>query len=130
MSWWAWLALAAAGSCGALGRYHVTRAITALFSRRRRGGAFPAGTFVVNLTGAFFLGLITGLQLADAVAFVAGTGLLGAYTTFSTWMVETVGLGKIPHQRLTGTAYLLGSAAVGVALAAAGLAAGTTLAQG
>jgi hypothetical protein len=45
-------------------------------------------------------------------------------------MVETVGLGKVPHQRLIGTAYLLGSAVVGLAFAAAGFAAGTTLGHG
>jgi CrcB protein len=127
VSGWVWLGLAIAGSCGALGRYHLTRLVTGLSSRRRIGGSFPAGTFVVNLTGAFLLGLLTGLEPTGTVAFIVGTGLLGAYTTFSTWMVETVGLAKVPHRRLIGTAYLLGSAVVGLALAAAGFALGTAL---
>jgi CrcB protein len=130
MSGWAWLGVAVAGSCGALGRYHATRFVTELFSRSGIVGFFPAGTFVVNLTGAFLLGLLTGLEPTGTVAFIVGTGLLGAYTTFSTWMVETVGLAKVPHRRLIGAAYLIGSAVLGLDVAAAGFAVGAALAGG
>ena len=55
---------------------------------------FPVGTLVVNLTGAFaagvFVGVATGRTVPDLVLLSAGVGFLGGYTTFSTWMVESV----------------------------------------
>jgi CrcB protein len=59
----------------------------------RSGGHFPWGTFAVNVTGAFVLGVVAGALSGDAYTLV-GTGLLGAYTTFSTWMLETHRLGE------------------------------------
>jgi CrcB protein len=46
-------------------------------------------TLVVNLTGAFALGLLVGAGADADTARILGTGFLGAYTTFSTWMLET-----------------------------------------
>ena len=43
----------------------------------------------MNLSGAFLLGLLVGLAPSDDALEVAGTGLLGGYTTFSTWMFES-----------------------------------------
>jgi CrcB protein len=129
MSPWAWLGLAGAGACGALARYHLTRFVNELITRRTHAIAFPTGTFVVNLTGAFILGLLTGLNLSDLITFIVGTGLLGSYTTFSTWMTETVSLVQTPHRRPTATTYLLGSAVIGLGCAAAGFVAGTALGQ-
>ena len=57
------------------------------------GAAFPWGTLAVNLSGAFALGVLAGAALSDDAYRLAGTGLLGAYTTFSTWMLETHRLG-------------------------------------
>ena len=51
---------------------------------RRAGGAFPAGTLAVNLSGAVVLGLISGLALRGDARLLAGTALIGSYTTFST----------------------------------------------
>ncbi|MEN8235684.1 MAG: CrcB family protein, partial [Actinomycetota bacterium] len=54
----------------------------------------PIGTLVVNLTGAFAAGILLGLavdgDVSDFTAVAVGVGFLGGYTTFSTWMVETV----------------------------------------
>ena len=54
------------------------------------------GTLVVNLSGCFVLGLLTGLAIYDGLPgtpkLVLGTGLVGAYTTFSTFSFETVAL--------------------------------------
>ena len=55
----------------------------------RAGRAFPWGTLAVNLSGAFALGAVTGAALGDDATRLLGTGFLGAYTTFSTWMLET-----------------------------------------
>jgi CrcB protein len=62
----------------------------------RTRGAFPWGTFVVNVTGCLALGVLAGLGrhhgLDGDVATVLGTGALGGYTTFSTFTFETVRL--------------------------------------
>jgi CrcB protein len=84
-----WLAAAAFGALGALARFRVDGAVSARVQRD-----FPFGTLAVNLSGAFALGLLTGLAVSTRVAFVLGTGFMGGYTTFSTWMVETERLGE------------------------------------
>ncbi|MBO9532462.1 MAG: fluoride efflux transporter CrcB [Solirubrobacteraceae bacterium] len=78
------LAVAAGGGLGALLRLLVGRAVVGRF-----GAPIARGTFVVNVTGAFVLGLLTGLAPARDLTLILGTGLLGGYTTFSTWMFET-----------------------------------------
>ncbi len=65
----------------------------------RLPGDFPIGTFVVNLTGSFALGVLVGASVAERVAFLLGTGFMGGYTTFSTWMVESVRLGEVGEPR-------------------------------
>ena len=81
------LAIALAGGIGACLRWLVT---AWLDGRNRRG----TGTGVVNLLGAFALGLVLALTDAGRIdsswALVLGTGFLGAFTTFSTWMIETL----------------------------------------
>ena len=66
--------------------------------RRRLGPAFPYGTLVINVTGSFVLGLLAGLAehhgVRPGVVTVVGTGLLGAYTTYSTFTFDTVGLAE------------------------------------
>jgi CrcB protein len=56
---------------------------------QRVGRDFPFGTLTINLSGAFVLGLLTGLALEGDALLVAGTAAIGSYTTFSTWMLET-----------------------------------------
>lgn len=109
----------AAAAVGAPLRYLVDQAV-----QHRREGAFPLGTFTVNVTGSFLLGLLTGLALhrglAPQLETVLGTGLLGAYTTFSTFGYETVRLledGSVHEAALN----VLASLAVGLAAAAGGL---------
>jgi fluoride exporter len=83
------LALAAAAALGAVARYQVDIAV-----QRRRSTSWPLGTLAVNLTGSFVLGFLVGLGLyhgvGDPVRTVAGTGFVGAYTTFSTFSYETI----------------------------------------
>lgn len=82
-----WLLVAClAGGVGAGLRYVVDRWLT------RPGGGFPVGILVVNVSGSFALGVITGLgaSVAPELSLVLGLGLLGGYTTFSTVSVETV----------------------------------------
>lgn len=110
----AWIGLGAFGAIGALARFRVAGAVTA-----RRPSAFPYGTFVVNISGGFTLGLLTGLGVSGDAGFVFGTGLLGSYTTFSTWMVEAQRLGE-DASWLAMSSYLFGSMLAGLAAAGAG----------
>ncbi len=63
----------------------------------RLGAAFPYGTLLINVTGSFLLGLILAVvsQRADAPIWLRtglAVGLIGSYTTFSTFGAETYGL--------------------------------------
>ncbi len=84
-----WLLIGAMGALGTLARYGVSGIV-----QRRWQTAFPVGTLVVNLTGALgaglLLGIVTGRSVPDLALVAAGVGFLGGYSTFSTWMVETV----------------------------------------
>jgi fluoride exporter len=117
----AWIGVGVFGAAGAYARYSAAAAITA-----RRPGAFPWGTFVVNLTGGFALGALTGFGVTGDALLVVGTGFLGGYTTFSTWMVETQRLGEDAEFGLS-AAYLLGSMLAGLATTGAGWALASAL---
>lgn len=84
-----WIAVGLAGGVGALARF----GLDALVSERARL-SFPLGTLAVNVTGAALLGLVTGLALHGDGLLLVGTGVLGSYTTFSTWLFETHRLGE------------------------------------
>jgi fluoride exporter len=84
-----WLGVGALGALGALGRFTVDGVVSV-----RRPSDFPFGTLAVNLSGGLALGLLVGLEVVGDARFVLGTGLLGGYTTFSTWMVEAQRLGE------------------------------------
>ncbi len=78
------LGIGVAGGVGALARFLLDGAVSAGIGR-----GFPFGTLVVNLSGAFVLGLFVGAALSSGTYKLFGTGLIGAYTTFSTWTFET-----------------------------------------
>ena len=120
MSWPVLLAVAVAGGLGAACRYLLDSAIDT------RDG-FPLGTVVINVSGSFALGLLTGLVTALTLPVlwqaVVGVGFLGGYTTFSASSLETV---RLLRERRKGLAALnaLGSLTVATAAAAGGLALG------
>jgi CrcB protein len=111
----AWIGVGVCGAVGAYARFAVGAAVTA-----RRPGDFPRGTFVVNLTGGFALGLLVGLAVQGDAILIVGTGLLGSYTTFSTWMVEAQRLGEDGEWAIMWL-YLLGSMLAGLATTGLGL---------
>lgn len=117
-----WPALAAAGALGALARFALDRTVSA-----RSRGPFPLGILVVNVTGAFALGMLIGLSPGSAAILVLGTGFLGAYTTFSTWMVDSERLAGDGRSRLA-VLNLLASTVAGLIAAGLGLLAGGALA--
>ena len=74
---------------------------------------------MVNIRGAFALGLVAGLALHGDALLLAGTSLLGSYTTFSTWMLETH---RLAEEGSSWAALLnvLASLALGIAAVALG----------
>jgi CrcB protein len=101
------LGIGVLGAFGAIARFLLDGAVSA-----RAGSGFPWGTLAVNLTGAFVLGFFAGRLSGDAQLLV-GTGLLGGYTTFSTWMFESHRLGEDGELR-RGLLNLLGSLVLGI----------------
>jgi len=89
-----------AGSLGALSRYLLGR-----FIAERAGAEFPFGTLLINVTGAFVIGLLFALTahklLSPAWQTVLATGFLGGYTTFSTMSWEGVQLARGGSSRLS-----------------------------
>jgi CrcB protein len=84
MSLATWIGLTLAGGLGAVGRALLTHWVNV-----RAGRVFPFGTLAVNVSGATALGVLSGAGVSATVLAIAGTGLLGGYTTFSTWMYES-----------------------------------------
>jgi CrcB protein len=117
-----WIGVGVFGALGAATRFGVDGAVSSRFP-----SDFPLGTFVVNLTGTFPLGLLVGGAISHRLLLVVGTGFLGGYTTFSTWMVETERLGEVGHVVLM-LANLVLSLVVGVGLAALAWQLGSALA--
>jgi len=97
-----YLYIAAGGAAGAVLRYMVSNGVYQWFGR-----GFPYGTLVVNVSGSLLMGLVYVLLLEriDAnIAWRAGLiiGLLGAFTTFSTFSIETLNLIEAGEQLKAG----------------------------
>lgn len=113
-----WISLGAV--VGANLRYWVTDSVA-----NQLGKTFPYGTFIINLTGSLLLGLFVAIAGKTAGldprwrAFIA-VGFIGAYTTFSTYAVDSVDL-ALKGNWLLGLTNLVGSAVLGGLMAFAGL---------
>jgi CrcB protein len=113
-----WIGVSLLGGVGAVARFLLSTAVS-----RRSEGWFPSGTLAVNLSGSALLGLVAGLALhGDALTLVGG-GLLGSYTTFSTWMLDSERLAEHHSDRALAT-NLVGSLLLGLAAVALGRALG------
>lgn len=116
------LYVALGGAVGSVGRYLVDRAYGAR--------SLPVATLTVNLVGSFLLGLLVGWlgdKVAPGLRLAMFTGLLGGFTTFSTFALETSVLMR-SGESASAVVYLVVSVAAGVGLAAVGLLAGESLA--
>lgn len=113
------LLIAAGGALGALARYGLSGWVQA-----RAGGFFPWGTLVVNVLGSFLLGFLFRYLEATALPAewrqAATIGLLGAFTTFSTFSLETVALAQ-DGDWARASLYLAGSVVLGLAAVAVGI---------
>jgi len=114
MSWIVWVGVALLGGCGALARFGLT-----LLVADRLHPHLPLGTMAVNVSGAFLLGLLAGSATGNDARLLLGAGLLGSYTTFSTWMLETQRVGEAGKRQIAVVNLLL-SIALGLAAAALG----------
>jgi len=114
------LGIAVAGAIGA-----PTRFLLDGYVQDKTSGERPLGTLVINATGSFALGVLTGLVLYHAFPatpkVILGTGFCGAFTTFSTYAYETVRMAEGGDRR-DALRFFLGSLLVPALAAAAGLA--------
>lgn len=100
---------------GALSRYYLK-----LWFVERFGVTFPYGTFFINMTGCFLMGLVftlateTVITITPEVRLLIATGFLGSYTTFSTYGLDTVSLSEAV-QIVPALIYGVGSAVGGIA---------------
>lgn len=110
------------GFVGANARYWLGGWIMA-----RLGSAFPYGTFVINISGSFILGMVMGILeghvLSPVVRLALAIGFVGAYTTFSTWTYETLRLIESGSLSMA-TMNVVGSMLMGLLAAVGGLATG------
>jgi fluoride exporter len=104
-----WAGVVLVGGIGSVLRLLVDRTVA-----RRVARPFPFGTLTVNISGAALLGLIGGLALSTEAALLAGTAFVGAYTTFSTWMLESQRLGE-ERQLRPALANIVASVVLGIA---------------
>lgn len=112
-------AIALGGALGALARHGLSAALHTAF-----GARFPLGTLAVNVAGSFAMGWLFALfaermHVAPEVRLLLMTGLLGAFTTFSTFSVETLAL-LHAGRWLAGAANVLSNVALCLAAAWAG----------
>ncbi len=118
--------IAVGGAAGAVSRYLLQGWVEEL-----TGGRFPWGTFAVNISGSFFLGLVFALAMDRAIMspeirVPLMIGFIGSYTTFSTLMLESWSLveeGDIVYM----LGNLVGSVVIGMIAVVAGLAVGRLL---
>lgn len=114
------LAVGIGGGIGAILRYVIGSVFV-----QRFGPGFPWGTFFINVTGSFLIGIIAQFALTRSfgvtptVRIFAATGILGGYTTFSTFSLDTIVLVGDGAAPLAGM-YVAGSVICGVLAAYAG----------
>ncbi|KMY55273.1 chromosome condensation protein CrcB [Bacillus sp. FJAT-27231] len=105
------------GALGAISRFLLGNLLN-------KKSLFPAGTWLVNVTGSFLLGWLAGLHLAGQISeelwLFGGVGFCGAYTTFSTFGYETITLLQSKKLKTTVT-YVTTSLLAGGIAAAIGL---------
>jgi CrcB protein len=120
------IGVALGGAFGASARYGVDRLI-----ERRMSSLFPWSTFAINITGCFAIGLFTAAlverqHLPAWIRVGLVVGVVGGYTTFSTFAQEAFELGEV-RQFAIAFAYVAASVTIGIAAVYAGAVAGRAL---
>jgi CrcB protein len=109
-----WIAVGLLGGAASVARYLLGGIVTAAAR-----SSFPLGTLLVNVSGALALGVLIGLRVHGTALVLLGTATLGAFTTFSTWMLESDRLGRYERLR-PATVNVAASLGAGVAAVALG----------
>jgi len=108
------LAVFFGGGTGALTRYLMSLWVGSIWD-----GAFPLGTFLINLIGCFLIGFLGGLSERFAIEpnlrLLLQTGFLGGFTTFSSFGLETVQLFRRGEGGVA-SSYVLGSNLIGIGM--------------
>lgn len=107
------LLVAAGGALGSMGRYGVS-----LLAMTWLGAAFPWGTLVVNILGSGAIGVLAGQGISGGARLFWVTGVLGGFTTFSAFSLETALLWE--RAAWQGVAYVVASVGLGLAALALG----------
>jgi CrcB protein len=119
--WLPYVLVGVGGFVGANARFVLARGVGALFETR-----FPLGTFVINISGSFLLGILGAvieqrvMPNSEAMRLALGVGFLGAFTTFSTFEFETHALFE-DGSWLTATANIVASLLLGLFAVRAGV---------
>jgi CrcB protein len=109
-----WSAVGVLGGLAAIGRFLVDRVLSL-----RLGAPLALATLLVNLSGALVLGVLVGAGVTGDAYLLTGTAIVGSYTTFSTWMLETHELAG-NGQRVLAVANVLLSLLLGIGAVALG----------
>lgn len=108
-----WLAIAAGGACGAAARHAVNTLV------QSRSALFPVGIFAVNAIGCLAAGILAGLvasgrlHIGETMRLFIFVGVLGGFTTFSAYSLDTLTLARGGHGTLA-AANAIGQAVVGL----------------
>lgn len=103
------------GTFGAIARFLLGKWIAS-----RKSSVFPFGTWIINITGSFILGILASLYVVNIIPewfwLLFGIGLLGAFTTFSTFGFETIQMLKNKDTKNT-VIYVFTSVVLGITFA-------------
>jgi CrcB protein len=84
-----WIGVGLLGGAASMARFLLDGFVSTSSS-----GGFPFGTLAVNLSGTIVLGVLVGVGLHGDAYLLGGTAVIGSYTTFSTWLLESHRLGE------------------------------------
>ena len=96
------------GALGSIARFKLGKIIS-----EKCKNPFPIGTFIINITGALLLGIVSSCDVSRNMYLLLADGFLGAFTTFSTFMYEGFNLFK-KNERKNAITYILVSLILGV----------------
>lgn len=113
------IVVALGAAIGVLARVLLTKWIT-----RRWRSSFPAATFLINISGSLLLGLITALSFGNILSLLFSTGMMGSFTTFSTFNVENLDLLRNREYKYF-FVYICGSYILGIVAIFAGISLGS-----
>lgn len=96
------------GALGSVTRFKIGKIIA-----EKVDTTFPVGTFIINITGAILLGIVSGTNINKNIYLLLGDGFLGAYTTFSTFMYEGFNLFE-ENEKINAFIYILSTLFLGI----------------